>query len=59
MLSGTTGKVERFEQLLAEGKFKFQMPISKDVDKHDIPSELVIDLGQTLLFYNSRIQLQH
>ena len=45
--------MERFKQLLAEGKFKFQMPISKDVYKHDIPSELVIDLGQTLLFYIS------
>ena len=50
---GITGKVNPWKQLLAEEKFAFQISTSKVVYEHDIPSELTINLGQTLLSYVS------
>ena len=50
---GTRGKVEPSKQLLAEEKLTFQKNISKVVYKHDIPSELIINLDQTPLSYIS------
>ena len=48
---GTTGKVEPCEQFLSEEKFTFRRSISSLVYNHDIPSELILNLGQTPLSY--------
>ena len=50
---GTTGKLEPSAQFLAEEKFIFQGAILTVVYNHDIPSDLVINLDQTLLSYIS------
>ena len=42
---GTTGKVERSKQFLVEEKLTFQKKISGVIFEHDIPKELIINLG--------------
>ena len=49
----TTGKIEPSPQLLAEERFIFQKTIATVVYDHDIPSDLINSLDQTLLHYVS------
>ena len=43
--TGTTGKVEPSERFLLEEKLTFQKKISGVIFEHDIPKELIINLG--------------
>ena len=44
---GTTGKIEPSKQFLLEEKITFQKKISGVIFEHNIPKELIINLGQT------------
>ena len=50
---GTTGKIERSTQFLAEEKFTFQRAISTAISSHDIPIFFVLNIDQTPLSYVS------
>ena len=46
---GTTGKIEPSKQFLLEEKLTFQRHIASIIEEHDIPKELILNLGQTPL----------
>ena len=46
---GTTGKIEPSKQFLLEEKLTFQRRIASIIEEHDIPKELILNLGQTPL----------
>ena len=50
---GTNGKVEPSKKFLGEEKFTFQRKISNVLLDHDVPSALILNLGQTPLSYVS------
>ena len=50
---GTTGKTGPSKQFLLEEKLTFQRHIASIIEEHDIPKELILNLGQTPLSYVS------
>ena len=50
---GTTGKVEPSQEFLDEEKLTFQRNISTIIGDHDIPKDVLLNLGQTSLSYVS------
>ena len=52
-LKGAIGKVEHFKKFLKKEQFILQSKTSIVILDHDIPSEFVLNLDQTFLFYVS------